>query len=121
MIFGLGSGLVNPPITNTAVSGMPPSQAGVAGAIASTSRQVGMTLGVAILGAIAGAGITATIGKGFAEATHSGWWIIAALGLSVVVLGFLTTTAWADETARATARRFREGHGRYEPGGLPAG
>ena len=28
VLFGLGMGLVNPPITNTAVSGMPPSQAG---------------------------------------------------------------------------------------------
>jgi len=119
VICGLGSGLVNPPITNTAVSGMPPSQAGVAGAIASTSRQVGMTLGVAIIGAVAGAGITATIGKGFAAATHAGWWIVAALGFAVLVLGLLTTTAWANETARATASRFREGRGRYGPGELP--
>jgi EmrB/QacA subfamily drug resistance transporter len=52
-LAGIGTGLVNPPITNTAVSGMPPSQAGVAAAIASTSRQVGMTLGVALIGAIA--------------------------------------------------------------------
>lgn len=43
VIFGLGFGLVNPPITNTAVSGMPPSQAGGADAVASTSRQVGQT------------------------------------------------------------------------------
>jgi predicted MFS family arabinose efflux permease len=53
-LFGLGAGLVNPPITNTAVSGMPPAQAGVAAAVASTSRQVGMALGVAVLGAVAG-------------------------------------------------------------------
>ena len=39
--FGIGTGLVNAPITNTAVSGMPRSQAGVAAAIASTSRQIG--------------------------------------------------------------------------------
>ena len=47
-VFGVGFGLVNPPITNTAVSGMPASQAGVAAAVASTSRQVGLTLGVAL-------------------------------------------------------------------------
>jgi len=51
---GVGFGLVNPPITNTAVSGVPASQAGVAAAVASTSRQVGLTLGVALAGAIAG-------------------------------------------------------------------
>ncbi len=112
-LAGIGMGLVNPPITNTAVSGMPPSQAGVAAAIASTSRQVGMTLGVAVIGAIAGGTISGAIGKSFAHATHPGWWIIAALGGAILVLGLLTTTHWADETARRTAERFRE-HG-YEP------
>ena len=50
LVFGLGFGVVNAPITNTAVSGMPRSQAGVAAAIASTSRQVGSSLGVAVMG-----------------------------------------------------------------------
>ena len=48
------SASLNPPITNTAVSGMPNSQAGVAAAVASTSRQVGQTLGVAVIGSILG-------------------------------------------------------------------
>ena len=91
-LFGLGAGLINPPITNTAVSGMPPSQAGVAAAIASTSRQVGMTLGVAVLGAISGGTISGAIGPSFAAATHAGWWICAGLGLACLVLGVLTTT-----------------------------
>src|SRR4029078_9488476 len=34
-VFGIGFGLVNPPITNTAVSGVPASQARVAAAVAS--------------------------------------------------------------------------------------
>ena len=50
VVFGIGFGMVNAPITNTAVSGMPVTQAGVAAAIASTSRQVGTALGVAIAG-----------------------------------------------------------------------
>ncbi len=110
VVFGLGSGLVNPPITNTAVSGMPPSQAGVAAAIASTSRQVGMTLGVAVVGALAGSGFAAAAGDhtsgGFAAATHAGWWTIAALGFAVAVLGLFTTTRWAHRTARRTAERL---------------
>ena len=40
-VFGFGFALVSPPIANTAVSGMPPAQAGVAAAVATTSRQVG--------------------------------------------------------------------------------
>jgi len=51
--MGLGSGLVNPPITNAAVSGMPPDRAGAAAAVASTARNVGSVMGVAILGSIA--------------------------------------------------------------------
>jgi predicted MFS family arabinose efflux permease len=117
-LAGIGSGLVNPPITNTAVSGMPPSQAGVASAVASTSRQVGMTLGVAVIGAIAGGGVGGTIGRSFAAATHPAWWIIVGLGGAILVLGVLTTTRWADETARRTAERFREAG--YEPGSVAA-
>jgi predicted MFS family arabinose efflux permease len=107
-VFGFGFGLVNPPITNTAVSGMPPSQAGVAAAVASTSRQVGSTLGVAVLGAVAGAGVSGEIGKGFAAATHASWWIVAGLSFAIVILGLATTTRWAEQTAVETADRFRE-------------
>jgi EmrB/QacA subfamily drug resistance transporter len=116
-LFGVGAGLVGPPITNTAVSGMPPSQAGVAAAIASTSRQVGMTLGVAVIGAIAGGTISGAIGPSFAAATHAGWWVIAGFGLLSLVVGVLTTTDWALTTARKTAERFREGapRGPYRP------
>ena len=110
-LFGLGAGLVNPPITNTAVSGMPSAQAGVASAVASTSRQVGMTLGVAVIGAIAGSSISGSIGKGFAAATHPAWWVLAALGVAILILGILTTTEWARGTARETADRFRESRG----------
>ena len=52
VVFGVGFGLVNPPISNTAMSGMPAAQAGVAASVASTSRQVGATLGVAVTGTL---------------------------------------------------------------------
>jgi hypothetical protein len=120
VIFGAGSGLVNPPITNTAVSGMPAAQAGVAAAVASTSRQVGATLGVAVVGAVAGGTAVGVLGRGFAAATHASWWIIVGLGLAVLVLGAVTTTRWADGTARATAARFRDSR-RYAQGEVPAG
>lgn len=107
-VYGLGLGLVNPPITNTAVSGMPPAQAGVAAAVASTSRQLGVTLGVAVIGAVAGGSIVGGIGKGFAAATHAGWWIVVGLGVAILVIAAVTTTDWANETARRTAERFGE-------------
>ena len=123
LVFGVGAGMVNPPITNTAVSGMPPSQAGVAAAIASTSRQVGFTLGVAVIGAIAGGTLSGAIQPSFAAATHAGWWVIAGLGVICLAVGLLTTTGWARATARRTAERFREGPAaaRYGQRGLSPG
>ena len=52
LVFGIGMGMVNAPITNSAVSGMPREQAGVAAGIASASRQVGQVLGVAVTGSV---------------------------------------------------------------------
>jgi EmrB/QacA subfamily drug resistance transporter len=118
VLFGIGNGLVNPPITNTAVTGMPAAQAGVASAVASTSRQVGMTLGVAVIGAVSAGAITGAIGKGFAAHTHVGWWIIVALGVGILVIGLLTTGAWARQTARRAAEAFPDVQpaGAYRPG-----
>jgi EmrB/QacA subfamily drug resistance transporter len=103
-VFGIGFGLVNPPITDTAVSGMPPAQAGVAAAIASTCRQVGITLGVAVLGAIAGGTLSGTLGPSFASATQPAWAAIAGVGVAMFAIGALTTTRWARATADRTAR-----------------
>ena len=116
-VFGIGSGMINPPITNTAVSGMPGSQAGVAAAIASTSRSVGLTLGVAVIGAIAGGTLSGAIEPSFAAATHAGWWVITGLGVISLAVGLLTTTEWAQLTARRTAERFRESTGRTRRAG----
>jgi EmrB/QacA subfamily drug resistance transporter len=99
LVFGIGFGFVNPPITNTAVSGMPSAQAGVAAAVASTSRQIGNTLGVAIVGAVLSGGVVAAIGPGFAVASHAGWWIVTGLAFAVLVLGLASTTRWAYGTA----------------------
>jgi EmrB/QacA subfamily drug resistance transporter len=100
-IFGVGLGMVNAPITNTAVSGMPRSRAGIASAVASTSRQVGASLGVALAGSLAGAGIESAYQPGFAAATHVFFWVSAGLGMAIVVLGIASTGA----RARASASR----------------
>jgi len=106
VVFGIGFGSVNPPITNTAVSGMPPAQAGVASAVASTSRQVGLSLGVALAGALA---VVATTDPAvLATGTHPGWRLIVGCGALIVVLGLVTTTRWALDTATATAARLCE-------------
>jgi EmrB/QacA subfamily drug resistance transporter len=100
-VFGLGFGSVNAPITNTAVSGMPRAQAGVAAAVASTSRQVGVTLGVAVAGAIVSSRLAA--GADLSSATHPAWWTLAASGVVVLVLAFRATGASARASAHRTA------------------
>ena len=91
VVFGLGFGFVNAPITNAAVSGMPRAQAGVAAAVATTSRQVGSTLGVAVAGAIA------------VTHLHAARWTLVACGVVVLVLGIVATTRAARESGQRTA------------------
>jgi EmrB/QacA subfamily drug resistance transporter len=100
VLFGLGFGFVNAPITNAAVSGMPRAQAGVASAIATTSRQVGQTLGVAVVGAIVTSRAGAT---DLSSASHPAWWTLTACAGVVLVLGVLATTVRATSSARRTA------------------
>jgi EmrB/QacA subfamily drug resistance transporter len=106
LVFGLGFGLVNAPITNTALSGMPRSQAGVAAAIASTSRQVGAALGVAVVGSVLSSGLGGPLKTGFSAASHPAWWILAGCGFAVLGVGALTTGRWAVGTAQRTAHLF---------------
>jgi len=106
LVFGLGFGMVNAPITNTAVSGMPRAQAGVAAAVASTSRQVGISLGVAVMGSAVISTMTGPLRIGFAAASHVGWWIIAGCGAVVLAVGLLTSGRWARQTAERTAAQL---------------
>jgi Na+/melibiose symporter-like transporter len=102
VVFGVGLGTVNAPITNAAVSGMPRTRAGLASAVASTSRQVGASLGVALAGSLAGQGIEAAHQSGFAESTHAVFGLIAAFGVAIAAVGFSSTGA----RARASAARI---------------
>jgi high-affinity Fe2+/Pb2+ permease len=83
---------------------MPRAQAGVAAAVASTSRQLGSTLGVAVIGAVLASGIGSSPYRGsFVSAARPGWWILAGCGLAVLVLGLLSSGRWARRTAERTA------------------
>ncbi len=106
LVFGIGAGMVNPPITNTAVSGMPVSQAGVAAGIASTSRQVGTALGVAIAGSAVLSVLHGSLRAGFTDASRVGWWIITGCGVAILVVGLVSTGRWARGTAQRTADRM---------------
>lgn len=127
-VFGLGGGVVNAPITYTAVSGMPVAQAGVASGIASTSRQVGQCLGIAVTGSILAGNLRGgPLRTGFGPASHADWLLLAACGAVVFVLGLVTASQWALGTAARTAEMFGtaeqkpSGPLRLLPGDLPQG
>lgn len=103
-IFGIGFGLVNAPISNTAMAGMPLDQSSVAGAIASTSRQIGTSLGVAVTGSI----IANREGIHFIEVSRAAWLVVAGCGVTVFALGLVSTSEWARGTAQRNAERMRQ-------------
>jgi EmrB/QacA subfamily drug resistance transporter len=107
-LLGTGLGWVNAAITNTAVSGMPREQAGVAAAVASTTRQLGSALGVAIIGSVIADHVThVAAGPAFTSAQRVSWAIIAFCGLLALSVGGLTTGAWGRRRAKANAERMR--------------
>ncbi|MFG1933820.1 DHA2 family efflux MFS transporter permease subunit [Mycobacterium sp. NPDC048908] len=97
-VFGVGFSMVNAPITNAAVSGMPTDRAGAASAVASTSRQVGVSVGVALCGSVVGSALAAT-GGDFAAAARPLWLICAGLGLVILALAMFSTSARALRSA----------------------
>ncbi|MFE7644317.1 MFS transporter [Streptomyces phaeoluteigriseus] len=94
LLIGVGFGFANAPLTNTAVSGLPPSRAGVAGAITSTARQVGAAVGIAVAGGL----VAGTGPSDLAAASHPGWLLVAGCGV------FLFVVARASQPTVADAR-----------------
>jgi EmrB/QacA subfamily drug resistance transporter len=101
-VFGIGFAMINAPITTAAVSGMPRDRAGAASAVASTSRQVGVSIGVALCGSVAGAAVSAP-GAGFAAAAKPLWLVCAGLALCITVLAIVSTSSWAMRSAERLA------------------
>jgi EmrB/QacA subfamily drug resistance transporter len=106
-LIGVGLGMLNAAITNTAVSGMPRSQSGVASATTSTTRQIGQSLGVAIVGSVLATATSRVMaGSAFFGAARTAWWIIFGLGIAVLIVALTTTGPWGARTAARTAALF---------------
>jgi EmrB/QacA subfamily drug resistance transporter len=106
VVFGIGFGMVNAPITNAAVSGMPLAQAGVASAVASTSRQIGTALGVAVIGSLVTSQVAGPFADGFTAASRLGWAVMIGCGVVVFVVGIVSTGPRARATVASTAALF---------------
>ena len=94
--------MVNAPITNAAVGGMPQDRAGAASAVTATSRQVGVCVGIALCGLLAGGALTAG-GADFTSAARPLWFVNVGLGLTIVALAFVSTSARARQSAQRLA------------------
>jgi EmrB/QacA subfamily drug resistance transporter len=100
-VFGLGAGMVSPPVTSTAVSGLPPDQVGVAGALAASARQFGISVGVAVTGSI-----VAGTSVGFISSSRAAWAVLGGCGLVVLALGVMSTSSWARAAAARNGQRL---------------
>jgi hypothetical protein len=95
VLFGLGAGLMNVPLTNAILDGAPPEQSGIASALLNASREIAGLLGVTVVGAVLrtreGSALRggANPGQAFIDGYHSGLWLTIVLLAVGVVLSYL--------------------------------
>jgi EmrB/QacA subfamily drug resistance transporter len=96
ILFGLGAGLMNVPLTNAVLDGVPTAQAGIASALFNASREVAGLLGVTVVGAVLRSSESASLRSGtqpaqaFIDGYHSGLWLTIGLLAAGVVLSYVT-------------------------------
>jgi EmrB/QacA subfamily drug resistance transporter len=73
IVAGIGIGMTNPMIAETALAVAPPARAGMASGINSTFRQIGIATGVAALGAVFQSQVESNLGDTVPEAARSGF------------------------------------------------
>ena len=96
VLFGLGAGLMNVPLTNAVIDGAPVEQAGVASALLNASREVAGLLGVTVIGAVLRTSQGSALRSGvnpaqaFIDGYHTGLWLTIGLLAAGVVLSYLS-------------------------------
>jgi EmrB/QacA subfamily drug resistance transporter len=96
VLFGLGAGLLNVPLTNAIVGGVPTTQAGVASALLNASREVAGLLGVTVVGAVLRSTESASLRAGhspaqaFIDGYHTGLWLTIGLLAAGIVVSYVT-------------------------------
>jgi len=106
LLGGTGMALTMSPVTAAAMSAVRPDKAGVGSAVLNSSRQVGGSLGIALMGAIVAAGTSSSLEAGntrpvaFVNGLHHGLEVAALIALAGALVAFLT---------------IRKGPGHHEP------
>jgi EmrB/QacA subfamily drug resistance transporter len=84
VVSGLGVGIVNPAIGQSAIAVVPPEKSGMGSGINSTFRQIGISTGVAGLGAVFQSQINSKLGEVLPRAPHGLGEIVASGGSRAV-------------------------------------
>jgi EmrB/QacA subfamily drug resistance transporter len=96
ILFGLGAGLLNVPLVNAILEGVPTERAGMASALFNASREVAGLLGVTVIGAVLRSSESAALrsgtrpGQAFIDGYHSGLWLTIGLLAAGAVLSYVT-------------------------------
>jgi EmrB/QacA subfamily drug resistance transporter len=104
LVVGVGYAVLSAPISTVAVSSMPRDQAGVAAGVASSARNIGIVLGIAVLGAIVNGRVPAVLTPesgvsgaalsvfraAYVDALHIAYAVAAAVVLLGAVVAALT-------------------------------
>jgi EmrB/QacA subfamily drug resistance transporter len=96
ILFGIGAGLMQVPLTNGVLQATPQARAGVASALLNASREVAGLLGITVIGAVLRARESAALRGGssaahaFVDGYHTGLWVTIALLAAGVVVSYLT-------------------------------
>jgi DHA2 family methylenomycin A resistance protein-like MFS transporter len=101
---GIGVGMVNPPVTTTAMSALPPEQSGVAAGVTGTARQVGGVFGVALLGSLVATAAHRPTGPAFTPASHVGYAIAAGAAAAAGLVALFTLATPRRDSGREHAQ-----------------
>jgi hypothetical protein len=67
---------------------------------------------VAVIGSVLNDNLHGPLHTGFTAAAQPGWWIVAACGAIILILGIVTTGRWALGTAARTAALLEPASGK---------
>jgi hypothetical protein len=95
LVLGLGYAVINAPISTVAVASMPRQQAGVAAAVASSARNVGLVLGIAVLGSLVQSRLPVLLGDepfavAFTDAVQEAYVVASAVAALAFAAALMT-------------------------------
>jgi EmrB/QacA subfamily drug resistance transporter len=108
LLVGIGYGLINAPVSTVAVATLPRQQAGVAAATASSARNVGLVLGIAVLGSVVNGRLPGLRAHepfvvAYTNAIHPAYLVAAGVALAAACVALSTLRAEPPGTLQPAA------------------